>query len=268
MPTRDKAWPEGTPCWVDCQVDDVARARRFYADLFGWEITDSPQEAGGYLIALRNGRPAAGIGPKPAGMPMPSVWTTSLAAEDADAVAARIGAAGGTVIMPPFDVLDVGRMCIASDPTGGVFGVWQAKAHLGAGIYNEHGAYCWNELHTGDYRRTQQFYAEVFGWQYTEIGDGENLVYSTFGSAGSDHPLGGINDAGSGDSSAYWLTWFQVDDTDTALTRATELGARVVSGPGDSPFGRQGVVRAPQAETFAVIDPTTTVGAPPTGSSS
>ncbi|WP_249359626.1 hypothetical protein [Nocardia cyriacigeorgica] len=55
MPTRDKAWPEGTPCWVDCQVDDVARARTFYADLFGWEIADSPQQAGGYLIALRNG---------------------------------------------------------------------------------------------------------------------------------------------------------------------------------------------------------------------
>lgn len=264
MPTRDKAWPEGTPCWVDCQVDDVARARTFYADLFGWEISDSPQHAGGYLIALRNGRPAAGIGPKPAGMPMPSTWTTYIAADDADAVAARVGAAGGTVMLPPFDVLDVGRMFIAADPTGGVFGGWQARAHRGAGIYNEHGAYCWNELHTGDYRRAQEFYAEVFGWTYTEIGDGENFTYSTFGYAGNDHPLGGINDITSGDA-AYWLTWFQVDDTDTALTRATELGARVMSGPGDSPFGRQGVVRAPQGETFAVIDPTTTVGAPPTG---
>ncbi|NEW41954.1 VOC family protein [Nocardia cyriacigeorgica] len=269
MPTRDDAWPEGTPCWVDSQVDDMARARRFYADLFGWEITDMPQEAGGYLIALRNGRPAAGIGPKPAGMPMPSVWTTYIAADDADAVAARVGAAGGTVVMPPFDVLDVGRMFIASDPTGGVFGVWQAKAHRGAGVYNEHGAYCWNELHTGDYRRAQEFYASVFDWNYTEIGDGENFVYSTFASDGNDRPLGGINDVTKmpGDNSSYWLAWFQVDNADTALTRATELGATVISGPGDSPFGRQGVVRGPQGETFAIIDPTSTVGEPPTGQS-
>lgn len=46
MPTHDGSWPQGTPCWVDCQVDDPARAREFYGPLFGWEIEDSPPEAG------------------------------------------------------------------------------------------------------------------------------------------------------------------------------------------------------------------------------
>ena len=63
-------------------------------------------------MAMKDGRAAAGIGPKPDGMPMPSVWTTYIAADSADAVAEKITAAGGQVMMPPFDVADVGRMFV------------------------------------------------------------------------------------------------------------------------------------------------------------
>ena len=267
MPTHDGNWPQGTPCWVDCQVDDPARAREFYGDLFGWEILDSQSEAGGYLTAMRDGRAAAGIGPKPDGMTMPSVWTTYFAADSADAIAEKVAAAGGSVMMPTFDVLDIGRMFVAADPTGAPFGVWEGKAHAGAGVYNEHGAYTWNELHTGDYARAQDFYAAVFGWHYTEIGDGEKFVYATFGLSPGGNPVGGINDSSKtpDDTPAYWLVWFQVDNTDAALAKATELGATVMMGPDDSPFGRMGVLQGPQGEAFGVIDPSTTVGEPPTG---
>lgn len=267
MPTRDEAWPQGTPCWVDCQVDDTAKARAFYAGLFGWDILDSPEEAGGYLMAMKNGKPAAGIGPKPQGMPVPSAWTTYFAADSADDIAAKVTAAGGQTLMPPFDVLDVGRMFVAADPTGAVFGVWEAKVHTGAGVFNEHGTYCWNELHTRGYQQAQDFYTAVFGWTYTEIGDGENFAYSTFALTAGGDGVGGINDDTKmpGEAPAHWLTWFQVDDTDDALDAAAELGATVLMGADDSPFGRMGVVQAPQGEVFGVIDPTRTVGEPPTG---
>ncbi|NMN97377.1 VOC family protein [Antrihabitans stalactiti] len=266
MPTRDEAWPQGTPCWVDCQVDDTSKAREFYNALFGWDIQDGPDDAGGYLMALKGGKPAAGIGPKMSDEPMPSAWTTYFAADSADDVAGKVAAAGGTNFMPPFDVLDVGRMFVAADPTGGVFGVWEAKAHTGAGIYNEHGAYCWNELHTREYAKAQEFYATVFGYTYAEIGDGENFVYSTFTLPGGADSVGGIDDETKmpGDPMpAYWLTWFQVDDLDAGVAKAKELGATVLSGPDDSPFGRMGVVAGPQGEVFGLIDPTTTVGDPP-----
>ncbi|MET9215993.1 MULTISPECIES: VOC family protein [unclassified Nocardia] len=266
MPTRDEAWPQGTPCWIDCQVDDTTAARDFYSALFGWDIQDSPAEAGGYLMAMLDGRPAAGIGPKPDGMPMPSAWTTYFAAERADEIAEKVSKAGGQVFMPPFDVLDVGRMFIGADPTGGVFGVWEAKAHTGAGVYNQHGAYCWNELHTGGYDQAHDFYNTVFGWHYTEIGDGENFVYSTFALPGETHTIGGVMDASALGTPTYWLTWIQVDGADAALAKATELGAKVIMGPDDSPFGRMGIVQAPQGEVFGVIDPAEAVGEVPTGS--
>ncbi|WP_069163514.1 VOC family protein [Nocardia altamirensis] len=268
MPTHDGSWPQGTPCWVDTQVDDTARAREFYGELFGWDVQDSPPEAGGYLLALLDGRPAAGIGPKPDGMDMPSVWTTYFAADSADAIAEKVTAAGGVVFMPPFDVLDVGRMFVGADPAGAPFGVWEAKAHTGAGIYNEPNAYCWNELHTLQYKQSQEFYAAVFGWNYTEIGDGTNFVYSTFSLTQGGDPVGGMNDSAigpGGEDMSYWLTWFQVDGTDAALDKGVALGATVMMGAQDSPFGRMGILRGPQGEVFGVIDTATTVGEPPSG---
>ncbi|WP_227979137.1 VOC family protein [Nocardia spumae] len=264
MPTRDSAWPQGTPCWVDCSVDDPQAARDFYSSLLSWEILDSPPDAGGYLMAMRDGKPAAGIGPKMGAAPMPSVWTTYLAADDADAIAAAITAAGGTIFFPPTDVMDVGRMCVAADPTGAVFGVWQAKAHTGAGIYNEPGAYCWNELHTRDYATAQEFYRRVFGWTFDEIGDGENFVYSTFSRPDTD-VLGGMMDASTvpGEAPPYWLTWFQVSGTDQSVARASELGATVLMPVNDTPFGRSAVIQAPQGEVFGLIDPAVTVGEAP-----
>ena len=265
MPTRDTAWPQGTPCWVDCQVDDTTAARAFYGELFGWDIQDGPDEFGGYLMAMKDGRAAAGIGPKPQGGPaMPSVWTTYLAADSADATAAKVAEAGGTAMMPPFDVGPVGRMFVATDPTGGVFGVWEAKEHIGAGVFNEDGAYCWNELHTVDYDAARVFYGQVFGHVFTEIGDGENFAYSTFalGDGGPEAAVGGLADETTmpgGSPMSYWLTWFQVAAADAASAKAVELGASVMMGPDDSAFGRMTVLTGPQGEVFGLIDPTTTV---------
>ncbi|MFE5288823.1 VOC family protein [Nocardia sp. NPDC056611] len=260
MPTTDKVWPQGTPCWVDCSVDDPAAARDFYSQLLGWEVLDSPPEAGGYLMAMLDGKPAAGIGPKMGPDPMPSVWTTYFAADSADKIAGAVTQAGGAVFMPPFDVMDVGRMFIAADTAGAVFGVWEAKAHTGAQIYNEPGAYCWNDLQTTGYKPSQDFYNSVFGWSFDEIGN-EQMPYSTF--AGPDgRPMGGMADSSGQPAGApnYWLTWFQVAGADAALNKANSLGATVLMGPSDSPFGRMGIVSGPQGEVFGLIDTTVTSG--------
>ncbi|MQY19502.1 VOC family protein [Nocardia macrotermitis] len=262
MPVRDMPWSAGTPCWVDCQIDSPAEASEFYSALFGWEVKGGGPETGGYLTASKGGAAVAGIGPKP--QPgMPSVWTTYLAAEDSDAVAGKVAAAGGQVLVPPFDVLDLGRMAVFADTTGGVFGIWQARAHNGAEAYNEHGAYCWNELHTRSLDAAKQFYADVFGYTYTDVGDDVNMRYVMFTPPGGTEGVGGMNDDTlmPGDPMpAYWLTWFQFDGVDTAVERVVALGGTVLMPPMDSPFGRMATVAGAQGEVFGVIDTTVRAG--------
>jgi uncharacterized protein len=262
MPTRDQGWPEGTPCWVDVQVDDLVAARSFYTDLLGWEIADGPEDSGGYLMALLNGKPAAGIGLKPEGMPMPSAWTTYLAADSADDIHRKIVDAGGQPFMDPFDVLDVGRMFVAADPAGAVFGVWQARAHKGMGVFNEPGACTWNELHTRDYTAGREFYAQVFGYTYTDVGDGQTMNYAMFSlpGAAAGESVGGVNDLTRmpGETPSHWLTWFNVAGCDASVAKAEELGASVMMPTADSAAGRMAILAGAQGEVFGVIDPSTT----------
>lgn len=257
MPTRDESWPQGTPCWIDVQADDTAAARSFYSDLFGWEISDGPADAGGYLMALRNGRPAAGIGPKPQGAAAPSVWTTYLAADNADDIHAKVVAAGGTPFMDPFDVLDAGRMFVAADPTGAVFGVWQAGAHAGMGVYNEPGACTWNELQTRDFDRGRDFYSSVFGYTYSDVGDGQNMRYAMFALPGADaaQSVGGVNDLAlmPGETPSHWLAWFAVDDCDRVLGRGLELGGTVMMPAFDGPPGRMAILADREGAPFGII---------------
>jgi predicted enzyme related to lactoylglutathione lyase len=61
MNTRDEAWPDGHPCWVDLGTSDRAAAWEFYRDVMGWEITDTGEEMGHYGLATVGGRVAAGL---------------------------------------------------------------------------------------------------------------------------------------------------------------------------------------------------------------
>ena len=96
------------------------------------------------------------------------IWSTYVATDDADLVATRVEAAGGQVVVAPFDVFDQGRMAVFADPAGAAFSVWQPMAMPGAELFNVPGAMCWNELVTPDPEGAKEFYALVFGWQPEE----------------------------------------------------------------------------------------------------
>jgi len=180
-------------------------------------------------------------------------------------------AAGGQLIAPTFDVMQFGRMFVATDTVGGVFAVWQAKEHNGAAVYNEHGAYGWNELHTRDSEAAKKFYGDVFGFTYTEFDFGD-AAYVTFTPPTRTEGVGGIADesglkvseGGAADNMpSYWLVWFQHDDVDAAVAMTTELGGRVLQAVSDTPAGRSAVIAGPQGEAIGIIDPSKAVGEMP-----
>ena len=130
-----ESYENGRPSWVDLGVPDPSKAAAFYSQLFGWDVQQGPPESGGYAIAHLRGKPVAGLGPQQ--NPGPPVWTTYVNVDSADDTAAKVKASGGMVFMEPFDVMDVGRMAIVADAGGAALGLWQPKAHRGAGIVND-----------------------------------------------------------------------------------------------------------------------------------
>ena len=59
MTTFTKYEP-GTFCWIDLMSPDAAASKRFYQDLFGWDIVDNPTDQGGvYTQFLLRGETVA-----------------------------------------------------------------------------------------------------------------------------------------------------------------------------------------------------------------
>ncbi len=253
MVTRDMAWTDGTPCWVDLGVADIAKAGEFYSGLFGWEVQAGAAEAGGYAICLKGGRPVAGLGPKEGPPGEAPYWTTYLATSDADGTAAKVRAAGGKVLAEPMDVMDAGRLAIAADPAGAVFGLWQARAHAGAGIANEPGALSWNENMSRDFDGNKAFYHAVFGYEYGDIGEA-GFRYATLKVGSAEVAgIGELDSSFPAQIPAHWSVYFAAGDTDAAAAAVVALGGSVARGPWDTPYGRMAIVTDNQGAFFSLI---------------
>ncbi|MGN9758703.1 VOC family protein [Streptomyces sp. SD31] len=239
----------GGPCWTELGSDDLAAAKRFYEGLFGWRAeTDPRQEAGGYTIAHLGDAAVAALTPLyQEGQPV--AWNVSFAVPDADAAAARVTEAGGSVLVGPMDVFDVGRFAVAVDPTGAAFQLWQARAFPGAGLLGAPGSLGWVELLTRGPERAVEFYTTVFGWS---VNASEH--YTQWGIDGAD--FGGMvtmDDKFPHEVPAHWLPYFAVDDVDTTTADATQAGGTALMEPTSVPDGpRIAVLRDPQGAMFGV----------------
>jgi uncharacterized protein len=224
------SYANGTFSWVANATTDQDAAKRFYGDLFGWDYDERPVGDGIYYSMAKLGDSSvAAIAPQQQderAMGVPPHWNSYITVDDVDAVAARVEELGGTLHAPPFDVMDVGRMAAISDSTGAVVYLWQAREHIGAGLVNAPGAFCWNELGTRDLDGAKRFWSELLGWTYEQIPAAPQ--YWTI--ANGDHDNGAMRALGDempADVPAHWFVYFAVDSIDAACERATAGGGKV-----------------------------------------
>jgi predicted enzyme related to lactoylglutathione lyase len=255
--------PEGTPCWADAMFGDVEGAKRFYGDVLGWTFGEASSEYGNYTQAYVDGKAVAAVVPPMPGQEGQSQWCLYLASPDAAATATKIRENGGEVLMEPMRVGDFGTMCLAREPSGAVFGVWQGGAHEGFEVSGVPGAYAWAEVFTREPAKADGFFPAVFpysakgmddaGIDYRVYNVGENTVIGRM-EMGEEFPP---------EVPSYVNVYFAVANCDDAVAKATELGGTLRFGPMDSPFGRFAALSDPQGASFSVIDMTTTQGEMP-----
>src|SRR5262249_61863799 len=106
-----------------------------------------PPETGGYRMFQQGGQSVGGL---MAHMQdgQPTAWSTYVSVADADETAEKVKAAGGSVLVEPTDVMDIGRMAFFADPSGAVFAVWQPKSFAGADLVHEPNPLCSNAVLT------------------------------------------------------------------------------------------------------------------------
>ncbi|MCP9205637.1 VOC family protein [Streptomyces cucumeris] len=243
----------GTPCWTSLMVHDLAATQDFYHAVFGWEFTPGPQQLGAYVRAVRDGRPVAGLGELPPDRHLPVAWMTYLASDDADETAEMIRACGGTVAVGPLDADEAGRMLLAADPEGAVFGVWQEAHQPEIPATGAPGAPVWHELMTRSATGVAKFYQMVFGYRPEPADPADSGCRTLFL---DDRPVCAIQSAGGTlprDRGPYWTTHFAVADVAEAVRRVTASGGRVVRPPSRDDAGRSATVTDPEGAAFTVV---------------
>jgi predicted enzyme related to lactoylglutathione lyase len=110
--------------WNQLHTRDQAGAAQFLEAVFGWRR----DEFGGMPMFSLGERGIASMLGMPPGTPdqVPAFWMVIFAAADTDATAAKAKELGGQVLAPPFDIENVGRYAVLTDPQGVAFGVISA----------------------------------------------------------------------------------------------------------------------------------------------
>jgi uncharacterized protein len=248
----------GAPNWVDLGTPDVDAAAAFYGALFGWQFQSAGPDAGGYGMFTQDGKTVGAAGPLSEEGAAPS-WTLYFHTPDADAVAAAVRQAGGSVRAEPMDIFTEGRMAQFTDPTGAQFAVWQPGKTTGLEVVNDPGTLCWTELHTADPAAAKAFYQSVFGWESEDMPMGE-FSYTVV------RPAGGDDNSGQGGfmpvspemaaagARPQWWPYFEVTDCDATAAEAAGRGGAVITGPMAIPgVGRFAMLADPAGAPFAII---------------
>ncbi|MEX2194677.1 MAG: VOC family protein [Thermoleophilaceae bacterium] len=241
-------YTRGTFSYAELVSPDAEGSKAFYGGVFGWHADDQPLPGGGsYTMFRLDGDTVAGL--HQPGEQQPPAWLVYVTVADVDATASRAGELGGAVLAGPFDVMEAGRMAVVADPTGAVFGAWQARGSIGAERVNDPGCLTWCDLASPDPDAARAFYEQLLGWSFEPVDTGGGPPYTLIAGAG------GINQAGMRPTQegepANWMPYFTVESTDDTIARVGEP----LFGPMDVPNGgRIAAMRDPQGAVFAVSD--------------
>ena len=238
--------------WYELTTPDAPAARRFFAEILGWDSRDGQIPGLDYSLISAAGVDVAGMMGQQDGMP--AAWLGYICVDDIDAAFAAAVKAGATPILPVNPIPGVGRFAILIDPAGAPFGLLEYAADFPKPVLPPNGVQgniWWRELHTKDRAKAFDFYSGQFGWTEADrMPMGPVEFYQIYG---DEMPRGGIftdNDA----PALHWLFYVWVDDVDSTLDKIGKAGGKVLNGPMEVPGGTWIVHAAdPQGIPFAVV---------------
>ena len=255
--------PPGSFIWYELMTTDADGAKDFYDAVVGWTIDTESQFPNGYrMIGRSDGKFAGGLLPLTDEMQQHGAhptWLAYVGVNDVDLQLQGIEHAGGKVLMPAFDIPDVGRVAMVTDPQGSPFYIMKPTppandpaARSDVFSASERQRVGWNELQTNDVDAARRFYGEQFGWNSDEFMPmGEMGDYRFLHHDGER--VGAVFNAANGQA-PHWRFYFRVPSIDAAKQTAEQKGATIHMGPIEVPTGEYVIVGSdPQGAEFALV---------------
>lgn len=122
----------------EIQAENIERAMKFYTDVFGWEFPkwmDEPLYMGVMTAPKDSKEPGinGGLlirkGSAPANGQPVNAFICTVQVENIDETIKKIEAAGGTLALPKYAIMNMAWQAYYKDTEGNIFGIHQADAN-------------------------------------------------------------------------------------------------------------------------------------------
>ena len=212
--------------WRDLMTKDVAAAKQFYGELFGWRFETTRRGERPYVIARAGTIPVAGIVDISALTDADPQWLSYLSVADVDKSVAFVQAERGKVLVEPRD-LPLARVAVITDVQGAPLGLATLRRGVPDPAQPSPHQFFWQEYLARDSEQALAFYKQLGGFQSVLLESRLDIDYhvlrSTRGRAGLFRLPPEIVDI-----EPNWLPYVLVSDPAPLAARVTALGGRVV----------------------------------------
>jgi predicted enzyme related to lactoylglutathione lyase len=240
--------------WYELATTDRDAAKAFYGEVVDWRSREMSVPISYTLFTIEN-EPVCGLmdlsmsareqGAKP-------YWLGYIGVGDIGASIARIRGLGGSVLVPPTEVMSLSRFAVVADPQMVSFALvtWPKRQHVEAEPRAQ-GRVAWHELLTSDSEKALDFYGKLFGWERAEATVGPKGTYQRF-SVGRE-TIGGVVTKPRTVAIPSWVYYFNVENIDSAAKRVEQQGGEILEGPVEALDGMWVLKCAdPQGALFAL----------------
>jgi len=223
----------GKVIWHDLVTPNMAQAKAFYGDLFGWTFE---HVSSGYALARSGDRLVGGIAKLNASWDA-SYWIPLVSVPDVDQAVIVTTEAGGETLLEPFDLPGRGRVAVIRDPHGAAFAVARAAGGDPVDRPAALNDWLWNEVWTDDVARAGAFYESLLGYRQLQRSvHGTPYVFL----AREGRPRVGLMKKPDPEIGNTWVGYLQVADASAITVKAESLGGKVLLAP--TPDVRNGTI--------------------------
>jgi predicted enzyme related to lactoylglutathione lyase len=234
----------GAFVWYELLTPDKSVAKKFYPSITGWGT--QPFGQAGYEMWTSGGTPMGGmmnINEEQKKRGVPPHWCPYIGVAKVDATTAQSQKLGGTTVVPPTDIPEVGRFAILKDPQGAVYGIVSSEGTSNPPSENPNfdpqvGQVSWHELMTTDHPAALDYYTKLYGWEkQSEFDMGKEMgMYEMFGKNGQMYG-GMFNKTAEMKFPPNWLCYVRVNDLNAAIEAVKKGGGQIMNGPMEVPGG-------------------------------
>jgi predicted enzyme related to lactoylglutathione lyase len=241
---------QGKFVWADLVTDDVATARKFYSDLFGWTF----QTVGEYIILANQDRPICGMF-RPKEGPAQSHWLGYLSTKNVQGAQRAVIKLGGRVLTAPQKFPKRGEQAVFADPEGATFGVIKSSSGDPQDLQPDPGDWVWIQLLSRDAAKASEFYRQIEGYEIIQNTESNRLSDFVLVSKGYARATVRTIPTDRGQVKPDWLPYVRVSSVTDSTVRARQLGGEVVVEPKPEFLqGKVAVIRDPTGAAIGLLE--------------